>query len=174
MMAPYPAAQPERIDAQADAWMSRVKAVVGAGRNLRSEMGLSPGERVPLLAAGDAAFFDSAQPLLKALLKVAEVRRLDNDAAFSAATAALPVAVIGEVRIALQVVIDLAAERARIAKEISRLKGEIVKAESKLGSEGFVDRAPAKVVEQERARLAQFSQTLRRLEDQALRLAQST
>jgi valyl-tRNA synthetase len=174
MMAPYPAAQPERIDAQADAWMSLVKAVVGAGRNLRSEMGLSPGERVPLLAAGDAAFFDSAQPLLKALLKVAEVRRLDNDAAFSAATAALPVAVIGEVRIALQVVIDLAAERARIAKEISRLKGEIVKAESKLGSEGFVDRAPAKVVEQERARLAQFSQTLRRLEDQALRLAQST
>jgi valyl-tRNA synthetase len=174
MMAPYPAAQPERIDAQADAWMSRVKAVVGAGRNLRSEMGLSPGERVPLLAAGDAAFFDSAQPLLKALLKVAEVRRLDNDAAFSAATAALPVAVIGEVRIALQVVIDLAAERARIAKEISRLKGEIVKAESKLGSEGFVDRAPAKVVEQERARLAQFNQTLRRLEDQALRLAQST
>jgi valyl-tRNA synthetase len=174
MMAPYPAAQPERIDAQADAWMSRVKAVVGAGRNLRSEMGLSPGERVPLLAAGDAAFFDSAQPLLKALLKVAEVRRLDNDAAFSAATAALPVAVIGEVRIALQVVIDLAAERARIAKEISRLKGEIVKAESKLGSEGFVERAPAKVVEQERARLAQFNQTLRRLEDQALRLAQST
>jgi valyl-tRNA synthetase len=47
--APYPQAQPERIDAEADAWVAQLKAVVGTCRNLRSEMNLNPAERVPLL-----------------------------------------------------------------------------------------------------------------------------
>jgi valyl-tRNA synthetase len=70
--------------------------------------------------------------------------------------------------------IDLAAEQARLAKEIARLRGEIAKAEGKLANQSFVARAPAAVVEQERARLAEFSATLRRLEDQSARLAPST
>ena len=49
-----------------------------------------------------------------------------------------------------------------------------IKAQARLGNEGFTARAPAAVVEQERARLADFSLTLRRLEDQAARLAPST
>ena len=62
---------------------------------------------------------------------------------------------------------------ARLAKEIARLEGEIVKAEAKLGNESFVARAPAAVVEQERARLADFRQALDRLRDQQGRLAAS-
>jgi valyl-tRNA synthetase len=170
MVAPYPVAQPERIDAQADAWMARLKAVVGAWR---SEMALSPGDKVPLLAIGDAPFIDVAAPLLKALAKVSAVQRMDTDGAFAAATQALPVAVVGELRVALKVEIDVAAEQARLAKEIARLAGEIAKAEAKLGNESFVARAPAAVVEQERERLADFSRTLRRLEDQARRLGRS-
>ena len=170
MVAPWPVAQPERIDAQADAWVSRLKGIVGACRNLRSEMGLSPGDKVPLLAIGDAAFIDVATPLLKALARVNEVQRVDDDGAFAKAAANLPVAVVGDLRIALRVEIDLDAELARLAKEIARIKGEIAKAQGKLGNEGFVARAPAPVVEQERERLAEFSLTLRRLEDQAARL----
>ena len=170
MVAPWPVAQPERIDAQADAWVSRLKGIVGACRNLRSEMGLSPGDKVPLLAIGDAAFIDVATPLLKALARVNEVQRVDDDGAFAKASANLPVAVVGDLRIALRVEIDLDAELARLAKEIARIKGEIAKAQGKLGNEGFVARAPAPVVEQERERLAEFSLTLRRLEDQAARL----
>ena len=169
--APYPVAQAERIDAQADAWVTQLKAVVGACRNLRSEMSLSPAERVPLLAFGDTAFFDAATPLLKALAKLSEVERLPDEAAFAAATQNAPVAVQGDARFALKVQIDLAAEQARLAKEIARLQGEVIKAEAKLGNDGFVARAPAAVVEQERLRLAEFSQTLRRLEDQVRRLA---
>ncbi len=171
--APYPVAQPERIDAQADAWVAQLKAVVGACRNLRSEMSLSPAERVPLLVQGDAAFFDVAAPLLKALAKLSEVKHLPDEAAFAKATQNAPVAVQGSARLALQVQIDVATERARLAKEIARLQGEVSKAEAKLENAGFVARAPAVVVEQERQRLLEFSQTLRRLEDQAARLAPS-
>jgi valyl-tRNA synthetase len=172
--APYPVAQPERIDVQADAWVAQLKAVVGACRNLRSEMALSPAERVPLLTCGAAAFIDAAAPLLKALAKLSDVRCLPDEVAFAQATRNAPVAVQGEARLALEVRIDVAAEQARLAKEIARLQGEMVKAEAKLGNQGFVARAPAAVVEQERQRLAEFSQTLRRLKDQAARLEPST
>ncbi|MES2958672.1 MAG: class I tRNA ligase family protein, partial [Pseudomonadota bacterium] len=172
--APYPVAQPERIDAKADAWVAQLKAVVGACRNLRSEMSLSPAERVPLLVHGEAGFFATAAPLLKALAKLSDVKPLPDEAAFALATQNAPVAVQGHARLALEVQIDVSAERVRLAKEIARLQGEVVKAEAKLGNAGFVARAPAAVVEQERQRLAEFSQTLRRLEDQAARLAPST
>jgi valyl-tRNA synthetase len=173
MVAPYPVAQPERIDADADAWMARLKGVVGACRNLRSEMGLSPADKVPLVASGDAAFIDDAAPLLKALAKLNEVQTVADDAAFSAATRALPVALSGALRLALRVEIDIAAEQARLAKEIARLQGEIDKAQSKLGNESFVARAKPEVVAQERQRLADFTQALDRLEDQAARLRRS-
>ena len=172
--AAYPVAQPERIDAQADAWMAQFKAVVGACRNLRSEMSLSPAERVPLLVDGDAAFFDAAAPLLKALAKLSGVKRLPDETTFAAATRNAPVAVQGTSRLALEVQIDVVAEQTRLAKEIERLRGEIVKARAKLDNQSFVARAPATVVEQERKRVDDFSLTLRRLEDQAARLAPST
>jgi valyl-tRNA synthetase len=161
--APYPVAQPERIDPVADAWMAQLKAVVGASRNLRSEMALSPAERVPLLVLGDAGFFDAATPLLKALAKLSDVKRLPDEASFANATRNAPVAVQGDARMALEVQVDVNAEQARLAKEIARLKAEVSKAETKLGNAGFVARAPQAVVAQERRRLEEFSQT-RRLE----------
>jgi valyl-tRNA synthetase len=81
------------------------------------------------------------------------------------------VAVVGDARLALHVEVDIAAETARIAKEIARIEGEIAKAEKQLGNESFVARAPAEVVEQLRQRMADFRQTLRRLQDQADRLS---
>ena len=168
--AAYPQAQLDRVDAASDAWMARLKAQVTACRSLRSEMNLSPAARVPLLVFGDAAFVQQAAPLLKALVKLSEVQVFDDEAAFSQASALSPVAVQGGVRMALQVTIDVEAERARLAKEIIRLDGEITKTHAKLGNESFVARAPAAVVEQERARLADFSQTLARLREQAAQL----
>lgn len=172
-LAPYPQAQPEKIDAQADAWVAKLKALVGSCRNLRSEMGLSPAERVPLVTIGDAGFMTEAAPILKALAKLAEVQVLSDEAAFAAASANAPVAVQGESRLALKVEIDVEAERARLGKEVQRLESEIAKAHAKLGNESFVARAPAAVVEQERARVADFSATLARVRSQLERLAQA-
>ncbi|MDP1899874.1 MAG: valine--tRNA ligase [Rubrivivax sp.] len=171
--APYPQAQPERIDPAADAWVARLKGVVAECRRLRSEMSLPPGERVPLLTLGDEGFVREAAPLLQALARLAEVRPLADEAAFSAATANAPVALSGDMRLALHVQVDIAAEQARLAKEIARLQGEITKAEAKLSNETFVDRAPQAVVAQERARLADFRQALGRLQTQQDRLAAS-
>jgi valyl-tRNA synthetase len=171
--AKYPQAQLEKIDPAADAWVARLKAVVAETRRLRSEMNLPAGERVPLLTQGDEAFVQSAAPLLKALARLIEVKALADGTAFAAATQAAPVAMNGELRLALHVTIDVAAEQARLGKEIDRLDGEIVKAAAKLANESFVARAKPAVVEQERARLADFRQTLSRLQDQLARLSQS-
>ena len=164
--AAYPQAELSRVDAVADAWMARLKSLVLACRSLRGEMGLSPAARVPLHAIGDAGFMGEAAPLLQALAKLSEVKIFDDEAVFAQASAGAPVVVQGEIRLALFVAIDPVAEQARLSKEITRLGGELVKAQAKLGNASFVDRAPAAVVAQERARMADFEQTLRRLRAQ--------
>ena len=81
-----------------------------------------------------------------------------------------PVQVVGAVQLMLRVEIDVAAEQARLDKEISRLEGEITRCSAKLANEGFVARAPASVVEQERARIAQFEDTLGKVREQRSKL----
>jgi valyl-tRNA synthetase len=80
------------------------------------------------------------------------------------------VAVVGEARLCLHMEIDVAAEKARLAKEVARIEGEIAKANSKLGNEAFVAKAPAAVLDQEKKRLADFGATLSRLQRAAGRL----
>jgi valyl-tRNA synthetase len=173
VVAPYPKAQLDKIDAQADAWIAKLKDLAGACRALRSEMNLSPAQRVPLLACGDKSFVDAASTTLAALAKLSQVQVFDDEAAFAQATRHLPVVVRGDTRLALRVEIDVDAERERLAKEIARLDGEIGKAQAKLANEGFVARAPAAVVAQERQRIAEFTATRDRLRDQSARLAPS-
>ena len=170
VLAPYPVPDLGRICAESDAWVAKLKTLVGTTRNLRGEMNLSPAERVPLLITGDTAFVTQAAPILKTLGKLSEVKILD-EAAFAQATAMAPVAVQGEARLALHVEIDVAAEKERLAKEIKRLEGEIAKAQAKLTNESFVARAPAAVVEQEKQRVTDFTSTLERVRSQFQRLA---
>jgi valyl-tRNA synthetase len=66
----------------------------------------------------------------------------------------------------LQIEVDVTAERARLQKEISRVEGEIAKANAKLSNPNFVERAPTAVVAQEKERLATFRATLDQLKFQ--------
>ncbi|MDF1485045.1 valine--tRNA ligase [Ramlibacter sp. H39-3-26] len=173
-IAAYPQSRPEKIDEAAEAYVARLKAVVDACRTLRGEMGVSPAQRLPLYAVADAAegagFLRAAAPVLQALAKLGEVRVFDDEAAWAAAAQAAPVAVAGGVRLCLFMEIDVAAEKARLGKEAARLEAEIVKAQAKLGNQGFVARAPAAVIEQEKKRVADFGEALARLREQLARL----
>jgi len=172
-IAAYPVSQPERIDEAAIAHVAKLKTLVDACRNLRGEMQVSPAQRLPLFvmaSATESAFMKSAAPVLQALAKLSEVRVFDDEAAWAAAAQAAPVAVVGEARVCLFMEIDVAAEKARLGKELARLEGEIGKANGKLGNESFVARAPATVIDQERKRLADFEATLAKVKDQLARL----
>ena len=173
-VAPYPVSQPERIDPQAEAHVAQLKAMVDACRNLRGEMGVSPAQRLPLYAvaahSAQADFMREQAPVLQALAKLSEVRVFDDEASWTAAAQAAPVAVVGDVRVCLFMQVDVAAEKARLGKEAARLQGEIAKAQGKLSNEAFVAKAPAAVLEQERKRLADFSATLIKVQEQLARL----
>ncbi len=169
-LAAYPVSQPDRIDEAAEAHVARLQKLVDACRTLRGEMGVSPAQRLPLYTVGDAAFLRQAAPVLQALAKLAEVRVFDDEAAWAQAAGAAPVAVVGEARLCLFMEIDVAAEKARLAKEAARLQGEIAKAQGKLANEGFVARAPAAVIEQEKQRVAEFGATLEKVQAQLARL----
>ncbi len=166
MMQAYPQADESKIDAAAIAQVALLQDMVNACRKLRSEMNLSPAMRVPLLVAGDAALLNGFAPYLQGLAKLSEVSVLealpDTDAA---------VAIAGNCKLMLQVEIDVAAERERLDKEISRRESEIAKIEAKLGNESFVARAPAAVVDQEKKRLKDYSSALEQLQAQRTKLA---
>jgi valyl-tRNA synthetase len=167
MLAPYPQSQPEKIDEAAEREVALLKQWVDACRNLRSSMGLSPQQKVPLYAAGDAQTVEQFAPYLKPkpLAQLSDVHAARELPAEDA-----PVAVVGDFRLMLHVEVDVAAERERLAKEIARLEGEIAKCRAKLGNASFVERAPAAVVEQERGRLAGFEATLAQLRGQLRKL----
>jgi valyl-tRNA synthetase len=162
----YPEAEASKIDEAAEAWAVELKAQVDACRALRGEMGISPAQKLPLVAAGPRERLASFAPYLKALARLEAVEIVGELPSGSHA----PVQIVGDAQLMLKVEIDLDAERLRLDKEVARLEGEIAKAQGKLGNEGFVARAPAVVVEQERSRLASFHDTVTRLREQRARL----
>ncbi|KAB2968735.1 valine--tRNA ligase [Zoogloea sp.] len=166
-LARYPEADAGRIDEKSEADVVELKGLIYACRNLRGEMNISPAQRMPLVAAGNAERLKKFAPYIAGLAKLSEVQVVDEISSEELA----PVAVVGEQRLMLKVEIDIAAERERLSKEIARLEGEITKANAKLSNESFVARAPAAVVAQEKERLANFSATVDKLKPQLAKLA---
>ncbi len=177
--APYPRSEPGKIDALSEARIAQLKEMIGAVRALRSEMGLSPAEKVPLRVSLEN--IQAAHPTtqldlrvdslerqqiaasLKALARLSDVT-FENTLGEEAKRA--PVQIVGDLKLMLVVEIDIEAERARLSKEVARLEGEIAKANGKLSNESFVARAPAEVVAQEKERLATFETALARVKEQ--------
>jgi valyl-tRNA synthetase len=165
MLAPYPKSQPEKIDAAAEKEIAAVKESILAKRNLKSEMKLPPNKKTPLYTTEkpSESMMNANVALVAMEVKVvgdAEIGKFNS-----------PIGLAGDHRFTFKVEIDPAAEKLRLEKETARLDGEIVKAKAKLTNASFVDRAPAKVVEQERARLADFEATVAKLREQLKKLA---
>ncbi|MFM7482660.1 MAG: class I tRNA ligase family protein, partial [Burkholderiaceae bacterium] len=166
MVQAYPEPNLKKLDEKAEAWMDTLKSLTYACRNLRGEMQLSPAQKVPLILEGtDGGNLQSFAAYLQALCKLSEVQMVKQ-----LPTSPAPVSVVGGTRLMLQVEIDVAAERERLGKEASRLESEIQKAQTKLGNESFVERAPAAVVAQEKERLENFSATLQKVLQQLAQL----
>lgn len=162
---PYPRSNQSAIDTDAEARIADLKAQVDAIRALRGEMNLSPAQRAPLIAQGDRDALAANRPYLIALAKLESVDIVEQLPQVGA-----PVQIVGATQLMLHVEIDVDAERIRLGKEIERLEREIAKANAKLGNASFVERAPAAVVEQEKARVVQFGETLIKVQGQLDRL----
>jgi valyl-tRNA synthetase len=165
MLQPYPKPQAEKVDEAAEGQMEQLKNMTNACRTLRSDMGVAPGKRLPLLLQGDPDKVGAFIPYLTALARLSEVvvtRELPK--------ADSPVAIVGASRLMLKVEIDRAAERERLLKEKARIEGEIAKCEAKLGNPDFVKRAPPLIVAQERERLARLKTTHAQIDEQLQKL----
>ncbi|SFI51628.1 valine--tRNA ligase [Nitrosomonas sp. Nm34] len=163
----YPLADFTRIDQEAGSRIALLKEIVNACRALRGEMKLSPAERMPLLIEGSQSSLAGFSNYLVALAKLSDMEIMPS----GLPDANAPVAVVGEFRLMLKIKIDASAERARLQKEILRLEGEINKATTKLHNPAFVQRAPEKVVTQEKERLASFKAMLTKLAEQLQKLS---
>ena len=161
MLQAYPKSDAARINEDAELDVDTLQQLINACRTLRSEMDLKPGQKVPLIAQGDAAKLGGYAPYMASLARLTEVQIVD-----ALPEADAPVSIVGGFRLMLKVEIDKAAEKVRLEKERARLAGEIEKAKAKLSNPKFVDKAPPAVVGQERERLAKFEATLTDIDGQ--------
>ncbi len=168
MLQPFPAADEYPEDAEADAAVAWLKEVIVGIRNIRGEANIKPGVEISLLLQGggerDRTLAETTAKLLTRLAKVSSISWLE-DAAEAPPNA---LALVGELRVMVPLagLIDVAAEQARLDKDISRKEKEISRVEGKLGNANFVDKAPAEVVAKERGKLEELQASLATLAEQ--------
>lgn len=158
--APWPQPGPRNDEAAAEInWLIQLVSEI---RSVRAEMNIKPSQVLPL-ALVDANEQTRTRLAIHAPA-ISRLARVDPVELAERAPAASAQIVIGEATacLPLEGVIDFAAERARLEKEIKRLEGEIRRLEGKLGNEKFVANAPAEVVEEEREKLAGYREQLER------------
>jgi valyl-tRNA synthetase len=172
MLSDWPTFYEGLVDEKAIAEIDWIVRLVSAIRAVRTEMNVPPGAQIPatLHDAGDTTRrrLDAYRDLVLRLARLSSVEAIDGTVAKGAAQI-----VVDETTVALPLagVIDVAQERSRLAKELDKAKGEIVKLEKKLGNEQFMAKAPPEVVEEQRQRLADATQARDKLAGAMERLA---
>lgn len=165
MMAAWPVADNEKIVPAAFEQMAALQDLIGAVRNLRGEMGLAPSVKAPLFVEGGK----NLEALLKyvpMMARLTEAKLVDKLPESEDA----PVAVCQNARLMLKVEIDKAAETARLNKEAEKLQKALDKLNAKLGKPGYTDKAPAHLVEKDRAELAELEDKMAKVQAQLAKL----
>ena len=154
MIAEYPKFDEALSYAAAEADVERIITCITAIRNRRAEMNVPPSKKAKLFVVTKyEETFKNASKILEKLASASEVIITDgyeSDDAVMIATDA------GRLYIPLAEVIDFEKERARLTAEMKKNDGEIERIEKKLANEGFVAKAPAAVIEGEKAKLAKY------------------
>ena len=165
MLAAYPKADPEKIVQAAFDQIAQLQDLIGAVRNLRGEMGIQPNVKAPLFveSADDLADYLKYLPMMTRLTEAQQVAALpeSEDA---------PVAVCNGARLMLKVEIDKAAETARLSKEAEKLQKALDKLNAKLSKPGYTEKAPAHLVEKDKADLAELEDKMAKVQTQLAKL----
>ena len=129
--------------------------IIRAIRNLRAEMNVAPSKRTHITLIPEKGWEDTlamAEPYLQRLAGASDVKLGGKDA-LAGEKVVSAVCAAGELRIPLGELVDFDREIARLEKEQKNLEGEIARAEAKLNNAGFLAKAPAPLVQQEREKL---------------------
>ena len=165
MLARFPEADGGEIVQTAFEQMTVLQDLIGAVRNLRGEMGIQPNVKAPLFveSADDLADYLKYLPMMTRLTEARQVAALpeSEDA---------PVAVCNGARLMLKVEIDKAAETARLSKEAEKLQKALDKLNAKLSKPGYTEKAPAHLVEKDKADLAELEDKMAKVQTQLAKL----
>lgn len=165
MLARFPEADGGDIVQTAFEQMTVLQDLIGAVRNLRGEMGIQPNVKAPLFveSADDLADYLKYLPMMTRLIEAQQVAALpeSEDA---------PVAVCNGARLMLKVEIDKAAETARLSKEAEKLQKALDKLNAKLSKPGYTEKAPAHLVEKDKADLAELEDKMAKVQTQLSKL----
>ncbi|HGK6037347.1 TPA: valine--tRNA ligase [Neisseria meningitidis] len=165
MLARFPEADGGEIVQTAFGQMTVLQDLIGAVRNLRGEMGIQPNVKAPLFveSADDLADYLKYLPMMTRLTEAQQVAALpeSEDA---------PVAVCNGARLMLKVEIDKAAETARLSKEAEKLQKALDKLNAKLSKPGYTEKAPAHLVEKDKADLAELEDKMAKVQTQLSKL----
>ena len=167
---PYPVADEARIDPVAEQQMAVVQEVLGAVRSLRADLNIGPGARaaVTVIAPDEqmAALLRENRAGFGILAWVPELTVIVAPADKPGGTVSA-VAAGAEVYLYPGDAVDVPAELKRLDGQIGKLQKTADKAQSKLANEGFLAKAPAEVIDKERAQLAEIQQSIAKLRAQA-------
>ena len=165
MLARFPEADREQIVQTTFEQMTVLQDLIGAVRNLRGEMGIQPNVKAPLFveSADDLTDYLKYLPMMTRLTEARQVAALpeSEDA---------PVAVCNGARLMLKVEIDKAAETARLSKEAEKLQKALDKLNAKLSKPGYTEKAPAHLVEKDKADLAELEDKMAKVQNQLAKL----
>ena len=154
MLDAWPTLSQELVKPEADAEITWLIDAITEIRSVRAEMNVPAGAQVPLIVVG--AGEASKLRLSRTEAVLTRLARLQSISHADAVPEGAVQAVLGEATLALPLadIIDVGAERARLKKDIGKVEGEIKKIAGKLSNQGFLDKAPAAVIEENKARLA--------------------
>lgn len=165
MLAAYPQADKEQIVQTAFDKMAALKDLVEEVRKLRGEMGIAPNVKAPLFVEGSAEL-EGLLKYLPSLTRLTEAKLVDSLPEAEDA----PVAVCNGARLMLKVEIDKAAETARLSKEAEKLQKALDKLNAKLSKPGYTEKAPAHLVEKDKADLAELEDKMAKVQTQLAKL----
>ena len=164
MISAYPSYDPALSFPEDEERMEKLIELIRAIRNRRSEMNVPPSKKAKLYVVSDRKDL-YGEKTTKFFLKLAYASEVEYPASHSDEGSVQIVAGSATAYIPLGELVDLEKEKARLKAEEEKTRGEIKRLEGKLSNEGFVSKAPAAVVEGERAKLEKYRLTLSQLEE---------